>query len=236
MTAEGRSHLVVAGDREELARLAAEWVLEHAQGAVRSRGVCTVALAGGRTPRPVYEELGGPQYAERLPWMQIEFYFGDERAVPIDHPESNYRMVRETLLKTRPEALGRVYRMPADAAHRERAADQYGRRLPDALDLLLLGLGEDGHTASLFPGSPALDERDRRVVPVVAPKPPNERMTITPPVIERARAILVLAAGVEKAAALHRALAGPIDPKATPAQLARRGTWIVDPGAASALV
>jgi 6-phosphogluconolactonase len=236
MTSRRRSKVIVARDRDEMARLAAEWICDKARHAVRARGRFTLALAGGRTPRPAYDVLGSPEYAERFPWMETEFFFGDERAVPLDHEESNYRLVRETLLRSRPDALGRVFRMPADAPDRDEAAERYGRRLPDPLDLVLLGMGEDGHTASLFPGSPALDERERRVVVVTAPKPPPERMTITPPVLQRARQILVLVSGVEKAPVLARALGGAFDPKALPAQLARHGTWIVDSGAASGLL
>ncbi|MFN3485945.1 MAG: 6-phosphogluconolactonase, partial [Planctomycetota bacterium] len=135
MTSRRRSKLIVARDRDEMARLAAEWVCDKAAQAARVRGRFAIALAGGRTPRPTYEVLGGPEYAERFPWMESEFYFGDERAVPLDHEESNYRLVRETLLRSRPDALGRVFRMPADAPDREQAADRYGRRLPDPLDL-----------------------------------------------------------------------------------------------------
>src|SRR6185436_17627010 len=128
-----------------------------------------------------------------------EIFFADERAVPVDHPESNYRLVKETLLKTHPEALGQAYRMPADAPDRTEAAKRYGRRMPDPLDVLVLGMGPDGHTASLFPGSAALDENEARVVAVTAPKPPPERMTITPAVIGRARSIVMLVSGAEKA-------------------------------------
>jgi 6-phosphogluconolactonase len=111
----------------------------------------------------------------------------------------------------------------------------YGERLPDALDLLLLGMGEDGHTASLFPGSPALGERAARVAVVTGPKPPNPRLTITPPVIGGARATIVLVSGAGTAEALARAIEGPLDPAAVPAQLARSGSWIVDRDAARLL-
>lgn len=205
------------GDRRPLAD-AADWIRRRIEEAVDARGACHVALAGGSTPRPVYERLGaGP-----LPWDRLDWWFGDERAVPPDHSESNYRMVLDTL---RPKDLARVHRMPADAPDLEAAADDYGRRLPPQLDLLVLGMGPDGHTASLFPGSPALDIRHRRVVPVIGPKPPPRRLTITPPVIEAARAIVVLAGGADKSAMVARALEGPLDVKAVPAQLARRGAW-----------
>jgi 6-phosphogluconolactonase len=125
--------------------------------------------------------------------------------------------------------------MPADAENAFAVAAEYGRLLPNPLDLVILGMGEDGHTASLFPGSPALDERDARVVLVTGPKAPFRRMTITPPVIESARELLVLMAGAPKAETLARALEGPLDVKALPVQLARRGTWVVEQAAARLL-
>lgn len=185
-----------------------------------ARGICTVALAGGSTPRAVYSEMCD------LPWKRLEFFFGDERAVPPGDPESNYRMAKETLLGNHPDAP--VHRMEAERPDLDQAAEEYARLLPGAIDVLLLGMGPDGHTASLFPGSSALDERRRKVVAVVGPKPPPRRLTITPPVIEAAREIFVLVKGADKAAALHRAREGPWNPRETPAQLARRGTWIVD--------
>lgn len=188
--------LIVADD---WAGAAAEWIARHAGR--------SIALAGGTTPRAVYARLA-------LPWAEINFYFSDERAVPPDHPESNFRMARELL--------------PAARLHRMESAEEYARILPEPLDLLYLGMGEDGHTASLFPGSPALEET-RRVVAVRGP----DRITITPPVIASARALLVVATGAAKAAMVRRAREGPWDPRAVPAQLARHGTWIVDRAAAS---
>ena len=231
MTTRSRIKLKVAKDRDELRRLAAEAIARKIHSAVDARGICSIALSGGSTPGPVYEELGNSD----LPWSQLQIFFADERAVPMDHPESNYRLVTKTLLKSHPEILGQTFRMPADAADREQAAKRYGRRLPDPLDVLVLGMGPDGHTASLFPGSAALNERDARVVPVLAPKPPPQRMTITPAVIERARSIIMIAAGAEKAPMVSRALGGFEDPKVVPAQLARRALWIVDQAAAGTL-
>jgi 6-phosphogluconolactonase len=163
---------------------------------------------------------------ECLLWRQREFFFGEERGVPPGDPESNYRMAKETLFGSHPES--RVHRMEADRPDLDRAAGDYAKLLPDAIDVLLLGMGQDGHTASLFPGSTALEERERKVVAVVGPKPPPRRLTITPPVIEAAREIFVLVRGADKAAALRRAREGVLNPRETPAQLARRGTWIVD--------
>ena len=235
MTTRSRLKLVVVRDREELRRVAAERIARKIQAAVQARGSCALALSGGTTPGPVYQELGSSDLAAKIPWTQLEIYFADERAVPIDDPESNYRLVKETLLNLHPEVLGQTYRMPADAPDPVPAAKRYARRLPDPLDLLVLGMGADGHTASLFPGSPALDELEERVVPVVGPKPPPRRMTITPAVIRRARTIVMLAAGPEKAPMVSRILGGVTDPKEVPAGLAVRALWIVDQAAAGSL-
>lgn len=125
--------------------------------------------------------------------------------------------------------------MEAERPDREAAALEYDRSLPERLDILLLGMGADGHTASLFPGSAALDQRDRRVLAVRGPKPPAERLTITPPVIEAASEVGVIAAGADKAEMAARAIEGPLDPQALPVQLARRGVWFLDQAAASRL-
>jgi 6-phosphogluconolactonase len=235
MSTRTRVKVLVAKDRDEFRRLGAESIGKKIASAVQSRGRCAVALSGGSTPGPVYEELGNSDLSSKIPWTQLEIFFADERAVPVDHPESNYRLVKETLLKSHPETLGQTYRMPADAPDRVEAAKRYGRRLPDPLDVLVLGMGPDGHTASLFPGSAALDQSEARVVAVTAPKPPPERMTITPAVITRSRSIVMLVAGAEKAPMVARALGRIVDPKAVPAQLARRAIWVLDQAAASHL-
>jgi 6-phosphogluconolactonase len=200
--------------------------------AILERGACALALAGGRTPEPVYRLLAA---TPNLDWSRVDVFFGDERAVPPDDPESNYGMVRASLLSRVPVPEDRVHRMEAERPDRDAAARAYDQALPPALDLLVLGVGPDGHTASLFPGSAALDERRRRVVPVTGPPPPAARLTITPPVIAAARRVVVLAAGADKAAAVARALEGPRSPKDTPAQLARRADWFLDRAAAARL-
>lgn len=229
------ARLVVVPDARALARRAAEWLVERTRAAVGERGACSVALAGGTTPRAAYEVLGTSALSRAVPWGAIDWYFGDERAVPPDDPESNYRSAVDTLFAGRPELLPRVHRMPAEAGDLEAAAREYGRLLPAPLDVLLLGMGDDGHTASLFPGSPALEERRDPVVAVTGPKPPPRRLTITPGVIEAARDVLVLASGAGKAEALARVLEGPLDVRAVPAQLARGRTFVVDSAAASRL-
>ena len=162
-------------------------------------------------------------------------FFGDERAVPPDHPDSNYLMVHRVLLSRVPVPAGQVHRMEAERSDREAAAREYERLLPPQLDILVLGMGPDGHTASLFPGSAALDERQRLVLPVIGAKPPPQRLTITPPVIEAARRVAVIATGEDKAAMVARAIEGPLAPKDVPVQLARRGAWFLDQAAAGRL-
>ena len=230
----------MARDLAQLVVAPAErWVEEAAariagglEASVVARGWASIALAGGETPRPVYQRLA----AMTLPWNKIDVFFGDERAVPPEHRDSNYHMASETLLDPAGVPLARRHRMPADAPDRESAARGYAAELPERLDLLVLGLGRDGHTASLFPGSRAVKETSRRVVPSESPVPPTLRLTITPPVIAAARARLVLARGRDKAAAAARALEGAEDPERCPAQLARAGVWLLDDDAATGLV
>jgi 6-phosphogluconolactonase len=215
----------VGKDAAAVATEAAHRFVERAGEAMRERGRFVVALAGGKTPRAVYERLA-------LTGAGVDFYFGDERCVPEDDPESNYRMALDALGT---KAGWRFHRIEAERKDRDAAARDYERLLPAALDVLVLGVGEDGHTASLFPGSPALDEKKRRVVAVEGTKPPPWRITITPPVISSARSLLVLATGEGKAEAVARAVEGPWAPRETPAQLARRGNWVLDAAAASRL-
>lgn len=215
-----------------LARQAAEWLRLEVSRAVAERGFCALGLAGGRTPEPIYRELAA---GASIDWSNVHVFFGDERAVPPDHPDSNYRMVHLALLSRVPVPANQVHRMEAEGADRDAAARDYERLLPPRLDLLLLGMGSDGHTASLFPGSAALDEQQRLVLPVLGAKPPAERLTITPPVIQAARTLALIATGEDKALMVARAIEGPLAPKAVPAQLARRGCWFLDYAAAARL-
>ncbi|ACG73647.1 6-phosphogluconolactonase [Anaeromyxobacter sp. K] len=207
--------LVRAADAADLARAAAEDVARRAEEAVAARGRFAVALAGGSTPRALYALLADPAapWRERVPWARTEIWFGDERCVPPDHPDSNYRTAREALLEhVHAAAVHRIEgeRPPAEAAAGyeaalRRAAEPDGS--PPRLDLVLLGLGADGHTASLFPGSPALDERARWVAAPFVPAVGAHRITLTLPVLERARAIAFLVSGAAKRAALGQLLA-----------------------------
>ena len=226
---------IVAEDAAALARLAAEWLAAEIRVAVALRAACALALAGGGTPRPVYEALAERPLEDPVPWDRVQVFFGDERAVPPDNPESNFRMASEALLQRVPIPGPNVHRMEAEAVDADAAAARYAGLLPQALDVLVLGVGADGHTASLFPGSPALRERSRRVVPATSPKPPQRRLTITPPVIAAARRIVVLAAGSDKAGPVARALKAAGTPDEVPARLARDGVWFLDRAAAGLL-
>jgi 6-phosphogluconolactonase len=162
-------------------------------------------------------------------------FFGDERCVPPGDPASNYRMVREVLLDRVPVGRPQIHRMEGERADHDEAAHAYAAVLPERLDLLVLGLGDDGHTVSLFPGAPSLAESRRRVIAVRAPTSPRDRLTITPPVIRDARLTIGLVAGAAKAEALARVIDGPYAPDRTPGQLARAGLWIADTAAAARL-
>lgn len=221
----GDGHVHIAPDSANFAKRGAAKLRALLEEARSERGTCTVALAGGNTPRAVYERL-------ILEGGGIEFFFGDERCVPPDHADSNYRMAVEALGT---KAGWRFHRIEGERADRDAAARDYERVLPRELDVVVLGIGEDAHTASLFPGAASLAEETRRVIAVQGPKPPPWRITITPPVIASARSVLVLATGEGKAAAVARCLEGPWAPHEAPAQLARRGLWMLDAAAGSKL-
>ncbi|HYM70412.1 MAG TPA: 6-phosphogluconolactonase [bacterium] len=228
---------------------AAEQFVVSARSAVAARGECAVALAGGNTPRRLYETLAGEPYRDRIPWGGLRVFFGDERCVPPDDPRSNYHMVRASLLARVPVAGDRVHRMPAERPDLDAAAEEYERTLrrylpkaPDGwprFDWVLLGLGGNAHTASLFPGTPVVHEARRAVVSLYVPEVRANRMTVTPPVLNRAASVVFLAAGPEKADAVRRVLEGPWDPDAVPAQVVRPvdGTllWLLDVAAAARL-
>ena len=218
-----------------LADAAARAITEIIEDTITRRGLCSLALAGGATPRPVYERMAIPPLANRVKWDRVSIYFGDERCVPPDHPESNYRMTHEVLLQHVRIPSASVHRMEGERTDSDAAARDYEGHLPAALDVLLLGMGEDGHTASLFPHSPALAERTRRVMAVTRPGGASRRLTITPPVIEAADTVIVLVAGASKAATVARALEGAYVPDELPVQLARSATWFIDSAAARLL-
>ncbi len=231
----------VCADLDELSRSAAMATVDVIAHAVRDSGRCSLVLSGGTTPRPLYRLLAA-EFRERIPWRHVHVFWGDERYVPPDHPDSNYRMAREALLDHVPCPAQNIHPMPTGAVSPEAAAREYEHTLQALqrdssgaarpFDLLLLGFGQEGHTASLFPGSPALAERTRWVAAVTAPIDPPVRVTLTLPALTRAAHTYVLATGSAKARALRDALTGAPDPNMYPAAGLRLTegtlTWWVD--------
>ena len=197
--AHGAGRAIVVPTAADLAEPAAEWIVREVRAAIQERGGCALALAGGRTPRPAYRELAN---APDIEWARVQVFFGDERAVPPDHPESNYRMVRDTLLSQVPIPEANVHRMEAERPDRDAAARAYEQGLPPSLDVLVLGIGADGHTASLFPGTAALGVEDRLAVANDVPQLGARRLTLTYPVFREAREVFFLVTGRDKRAAL----------------------------------
>jgi 6-phosphogluconolactonase len=193
----------------------------------------TLVLTGGSTAGDAYRMLAEPANRDRLDWGQVELLFGDERRVPPDSRDSNYLLVAETLLSgVRP---GRVERMRGEAADPEAEARRYEGLIPDRLDVTLLGMGEDGHCASLFPGEPVLEERERLVVPSTAHYPPYERYTMTFPALNRSKLVLFLVLGAKKAPALGAIARGDDLPSARVRPTDGHVIWIVDRPAAKEL-
>jgi 6-phosphogluconolactonase len=215
--------LAVYPDADSAVRAAADLFTALAPG--------TVALAGGSTPRALYELLASDDYRDRSDWHDLEVYFGDERAVPPDHPDSNYGMADRALLSHVPLAEDAVHRIEGEADPLEAAAERYAMALPDHLDLVLLGMGPDGHTASLFPGQEALEERNRRVMATTAADG-TPRITLTYPAIDAARHVVFLVTGESKREALDAIRRGEDLPAGRVRPTDGDVIWIVDRAAA----
>jgi 6-phosphogluconolactonase len=216
MTAFSSAAMEVLADPEALARRAAAWLLAAAQA---KRDTFAVALSGGSTPRRLYELLAAPPSLDSFPWMRTHWFWGDERFVPHEDEASNYRMAREALLSRAPIPTANIHPIPTERTTPEGAAAAYERELQSfygatmltperpLFDIVLLGLGPEGHTASLFPGAAILEERRRWVGAVVGVKP-EPRITLTYPALESSREIAFLVAGEEKRAVLDRLFGG----------------------------
>jgi 6-phosphogluconolactonase len=240
--ADSRARFDVLPDASAVAVAAADRFIEVARRSIDERGRFRVALSGGSTPKRVYPLLVAAPRVDAVDWSRVEFFWGDERAVPPDHPESNfgvaYQMLIAALPNVRPEA---IHRMPAEAPDLDAAALAYEAELrlafgargddPPAFDLIWLGMGPDGHTASLFPGSAALEVADRWAVANWAPGPQAWRMTLTFPVLDAAREVLFVVTGADKADALDRVRAGDQQLPAARVQAANV-EWLVDAAAA----
>ena len=242
--------VVRAEDAEGVCEQAAQEFLRLAEESVAARGRFAVALSGGSTPRALYQLLSGQPNRGRVDWSSVEFFWGDERSVPPDDEASNIRMVREAMLQTLAVSEAQNHRMEAEREDFDAAAREYQETIarvlqvsatgpPPPLDLVLLGIGPDGHTASLFPQTKALDETTRWVVPNEVPQLNTRRMTLTVPMINAARSVIFLVAGEKKASLLAEVLYGPSQPDQLPSQLVApvsgRLTWLVDEAASRKL-
>lgn len=246
--------LLIFETPDELYHVAAAYWRRLAQGAVEARGRFLLVLAGGSTPQPLYRRMAQPPYRDDVPWPQTHVFWGDERLVPPDSPQSNYGQAWNLMLKHVPVPPEQVHPIPGELEPQEAAAaysetlatsvkrQAQGQRFWPRFDLVLLGLGSDGHTASLFPGSAAIQEKQRPVRTVHAKynNRPADRVTLTPPTFSSARQILFLVTGKEKAKALASVLEEEDDPARWPAQAIRpesgRVSWLVDRAAARHII
>jgi len=245
-----RGEIRILPDLSALYRAAAEAFIEEANRAVRARGVFHVALSGGSTPKGIYSLLvNDDTLREQMPWDETQFWWGDERHVPPDHPDSNYRMANEVMLSHASIPSSNIHRIHAENPNASQAALDYETALRSAFllappampqfDFILLGMGSEGHTASLFPGTKALNETTRLVVSNWVGKLYTWRITFTAPLINNAQRVMFLIAGEDKALALKGVLEGPYEPAQLPAQLIQptngQLVWLLDPKAAAQL-
>lgn len=238
--------LEVYDNHQELAWAAALRFAGLAQTHVAESGKFTVALSGGSTPKALFSLLARQPFADSLPWSSIYFFWGDERCVPPDHPDSNFLMASETLLGKVPIPSGNIFRIPTEDGDPEQAAAKYASTLHQffnsespRFDLIFLGMGADGHTASLFPGTIALRIEDQTVAANFVEKFKTHRITLTAKTINQARNVIFLVAGEDKATSLKEVLEGEHQPEKYPSQLIKpvdgNLLWMLDVAAASLL-
>jgi 6-phosphogluconolactonase len=234
-------------DIDTLSHEAARYVVRSANEAITTHGRFTLALAGGSTPKKLYGLLASEPYRDQINWALTEIFWSDERCVAPDSEDSNYHLAHEALLSKVPISASQIHRMPADAEDLAEASLAYTQELQrvigtsgiPGIDLIQLGMGPEGHTASLFPHQASLHEQTRLIMPVTVPKPPPPRLTFTPPLLNAAIHVLFLVTGQDKADALQAVLEGAYNPDEYPAQIIRptqgEVTWMLDPAAASKL-
>jgi 6-phosphogluconolactonase len=239
----------ILADAAAIARRAAEKFIEAAAAAAREKDSFSVSLAGGSTPKALYALLVSEPFRGRLPWDKMQVFFGDERRVGPDQPDSNFRMATEAMISKSPLRTEQVHRIKAENPDTERAARDYEQELRShfmlahgeapRFDLVLLGMGSEGHTLSLFPGTKALRDNGRLVMRNWVGKLFAERVTLTAPAVNNAAQVIFMIAGADKAPALKAVLEGPYEPEQLPAQLIQpkngKLLWLVDSAAGSML-
>ena len=233
-------HIAIYDDKHTLSQHAAEYIMRIAKEAIDLHGHFTIALTGGTTPGEVYSLIGSEPFRSQLDWQLVDIFWGDERCVPHNSTESNFYLAQEVLLDKIAIPKSQIHPMPADQLDREAASQAYSIEMQNtfdtngipSFDLIHLGMGPEGHTASLFPHQASLHEKHRLVMPVSVPKPPPDRLTFTPPLLNAARNVLFLVTGSEKADALHAVLEGEYQPDEYPAQIVRpingEVVWMLD--------
>jgi 6-phosphogluconolactonase len=231
----GRVHIFEDG--AAMAEGAAENIAEKILEGIKARSRFSLALSGGTTPGATYVTLASGHWLLPEHWARVHIYFADERLVPPTDPESNFKLAKDSLVDIVGIPTSNVHRIRVGIEEMKSLVDDYEKILPSPLDLVILGIGADGHVASLFPDSPLLMETQRRVAAVTdAPKPPPRRITLTPAALIAARDLITLAKGQEKADVVARAIDGPESPMQCPGVLARRGEWFMDRAAAAGIL
>jgi 6-phosphogluconolactonase len=241
--------VVVSRDTESSYPLAAQMLLDAASDAIVTRGKFLIALSGGSTPKKLFELLASPAWVTKFPWTKTEFFWGDERCVPPTDAASNFHMTQQAMLSRVPVPAANIHRMMTEENDANRVAELYEQEIrrvvpcdPDGwpqFDIMLQGLGTNGHTASLFPYQPTLHEKNKVVVAEYIDEVKMTRLTMTVPAINAGRRIVFFALSGEKATVIREVLLGPFDPERLPAQLIRpthgQLTWLIDPPAAEKL-
>jgi len=230
-----QAELLVPETHEALVGFAANWIAMRLRAAIDLRGSCSLFLSGGKTPEPIYENLAALSRSDPIEWGKVSIYFVDERCVPADDPDSNYALARRSLIDRLPSPPAAVHRMQGEHSDPEQAAREYEALLPEQFDVVVLGMGADGHVASLFPHTAQLHEETRAVVVSESPVAPAARISLTLAAIRRARLKMILILGAEKAGALARALESDVDIDETPVQGVGQALWLLDQAAASQL-
>lgn len=238
-----RRDLAIGETAEEAIHYAVKLWVEAANQAINARGQFSVALSGGSTPNVIYQILSQPPYANQINWSKVWLFWGDERSAPPDHPESNYHAAMQSGLSHLPLNPHQVFRMQAENLPEKDTAQEYETLLhkylgPHLFDLVMLGMGEDGHTASLFPNTKALSVQDRLVVSNWVPQKKTWRMTITYPCIRKSRSVVFYVMGSSKQTILSNVLKAPASspfPSSSIGEERKKALWIIDTAAAGFL-
>ncbi len=238
-------NLKIYDTKEELSEGLAIWISDLIKSTLESQQFCTLALSGGETPQMLYKILASPEYREKIDWKRVHVFWGDERVVPFDDDRNNAKIAFENLLNHISIPRAQVHKVRTDieplfaAKDYEKILKTYFENTEKSFDLILLGVGDDGHTLSLFPGSPAIEEKKLWVNAVINEKQEMYRITLMPSIVNKASNIAFMVTGENKSEILHRIIEGSYDPNVLPAQIIKPGNgnlyWFLDKEAAKKL-